>query len=113
MGIWRKPVAIEVEPEDFRSVRALARRGWMVSAIGDQALSIADEIEEKFPDLKMMGGEATDFHKALNGDRVDSVRLGQWVEAADWLEGCETLPAYLVLRGELEAWEVDQVRELG
>lgn len=113
MGIWRKPVAIEVEPEDFQSVQALARRGWKVLRIADCGLGIADSIGEKFPDLRTIGETAVDFRRALAEEEVDSVRLGPWVEAADWLEGCETLPAYLVLRGELEAWEVDQVRELG
>jgi histo-blood group ABO system transferase len=61
----------------------------------------------------VIGGRAEDFYQALAGEEVDSVRLGQWVEAADWLEGCETLPGHLVLRGELEAWEVDQVRAMG
>ena len=113
MGIWKKPVVIEVEPEDFHSVRALAARGWKAWRIADCGLGIADSIEEKFPDLRTIGSKAEDLHQALAGEEVDSVRLGQWVEAADWLEGCETLPGHLVLRGELEAWEVDQIRALG
>ena len=93
MGIWDKPVAIEVEPEDGRGVRALAERGWKVrvvfgqgeaSGIGQRHWQVPD-----YPDVKIHWESALDFQAVLAAEagRIDSVRLGQWTEPDEWFEG--------------------------
>ena len=36
MGLWDKPLAVEVEPDDGRAARALAERGWRVTVVTDR-----------------------------------------------------------------------------
>lgn len=47
MGIWEKPLAIEVEPDDPREVRALLERGWRV------VVGVRRQTEGKTQDCKI------------------------------------------------------------
>ncbi|MEI6178760.1 MAG: glycosyltransferase [Verrucomicrobiota bacterium] len=119
MGIWRKPLAIEVEPEDDSGVLALARRGWRVKVFaarfGAEEAADATGIEPRFPDVETHGASVTAFQEALyeHRDSIDRVRIGEWEDAGDWLEGSRVAPEFLVLKGSLDAAEVDRVRALG
>ena len=115
MGIWDKPVVIKVEPEDGRSIRALAERGWRVKVfVPDREGSLAEArewLKPGFPDVTLQDSGMAGFQAALNddGEKHDGVRLGLWAEADEWLAGCRVLPEYLVLKGALAAAEVERV----
>ena len=115
MGLWRKPHAIEIEPADFHAAKALVQRGWKVTifrtAIPDAGA--AEEPAPAYPDLTIRDGSASDFQALLAAETIDSVRLGQWVDAVDWLAGAETLPDYLVLRGEVPPEELEVLGGFG
>ena len=55
------------------------------------------------------------FQKLLEREngKIDQVRLGAWEDAADWLEGSRIAPEHLVLKGGMDAEEVDRIRGLG
>jgi len=127
MGIWEKPVAVEVEPENGREVRALAARGWKVRIwkgipVGADGVSKeqgpppgGEQPEPIFPDVAVEGTGAQGLKAVLEheGDRVAMVRFGMWAEADEWLAGCRMLPEYLVLKGAQDAAAVDRVRGWG
>ena len=126
MGIWEKPVAVEVDPEDGRGVRALAERGWKVRVflpdMGETAARMAalhDGLEAHptpgFPDVMEEKCGAAEFQAALAEEsaKVDMVRFGLWAEADEWLVGCRALPEYLVLKGAQDAAAVERVRSWG
>ena len=134
MGIWQKPLAIELEPEDDRGVRALAQRGWRVTVFSSRIESdgpsptqqASHSLSERsdghrptrqagFPDVEIHPASREAFQELQEKEQgnIDQVRLGAWEEAADWLEGSKTAPKYLVLKGGMDAEEVDRVRALG
>ena len=119
MGLWRKPLAIEVEPEDDRGIRALAARGWRVKVFaarfGVEEAGKSNTIEPRFPDVETNGASVAEFQDALYEHResIDRVRIGEWEDVGDWLEGSRIVPEHLVLKGLLESAEVDRLRALG
>jgi histo-blood group ABO system transferase len=132
MGLWKKPLAIELEPEDDRSARALAQRGWQVEVFssrgensdGDGAMgdlhSLSNgfdghrpPLQAGFPDLHTHPASQEEFQKLLERGQPDQVRIGAWEDVADWLEGSDIAPEYLVLKGGMDAEDVDRVRALG
>jgi hypothetical protein len=132
LGIWDKPVALEVGPEDGRGTRALAGRGWRVKVFlpngNGSAAGMAAGCDEPeayppgddlltpgFPDVTVEHSGAAGFQAALAaaGGNIDCVRLGLWEEADEWLAGSRVLPEYLVLKGAMEAAAVDRVRGWG
>ena len=113
MGLWEKPLSVELEPEDDRAVRALAQRGWRVKVFSNRLVE-AGGIEPKFPDLEVVPASREEFQTLLeHEERIDQVRLGAWEDPADWLEGSRIAPEHLVLKGGMDAEEVDRVRALG
>ena len=70
MGIWEKPLAIEVEPDDLREVRALLERGWkVVVGVGRQTQDC--KIQDARADLAfpMVGSGAATLSRArLHGE---------------------------------------------
>lgn len=110
MGLWRKPLSLELEPEDDAAVRALVRRGWRVKVFSSRFAS-GEGLEPGFPDLEAL--PVGDFQRELEREAADQVRLGAWEDAGEWLEGARRLPEHLVLRGGVDADEVDRVRRLG
>ncbi len=116
MGLWPKPLAIELEPDDERGMRALAQRGWRVRVFAGREEGGCEQENAGggFPDLTFHDGGPAEFRRILEeGSEIDRVRLGPWEDAADWLEGCGTAPEYLVLRGALDTAEAERVRRLG
>lgn len=132
MGIWEKPVVIEVGPEDARGARALAGRGWRVKVIlperdgtAGRIATIRDGLEDPlpadewltpgFPDVAVEETGVSGLQAALAAvdGKFDCVRLGLWEEADEWFEGSRVLPEFLVLKGALEATAVERVRGWG
>lgn len=119
LGLWEKPVAVEIEPEDDRHVRALAERGWKVRIWrnGGAAADADDELapQRLFPDVTVEESGPEGLCRVLEdvGTGIDCVRFGLWAEADEWLEGCRRLPEHLVLKGALDAAAVDRVRGWG
>jgi hypothetical protein len=132
-GIWEKPLAVEVEPENGFGVRALARRGWRVAVIGERFgggdARALDGKNEAHPDVSFADG-AGGFEEALSGggrglrqpdsaeasrggDAAATVRFGSGTRPGDWLEPLASKPEYLALRGPVEVGEVRRLRELG
>ena len=132
-GIWEKPLAVEVEPENGFGVRALARRGWRVAVIGERfGVGNARDLDEKneaHPDVSFADGSGG-FEEALGGgggglrqpqsaeapgggDAAATVRFGSGTRPGDWLEPLASKPEYLALRGPVEVGEVRRLRELG
>lgn len=109
MGIWEKPMGLEVEPDDESAVLALVKRGWKLQVFRSVSENAAGSSMPGFPDLVEKGREG--FAEAVV--EADCVRISQWVDAADWLGDCKELQEYLVLRGALDAEEVKRVRALG
>ncbi len=113
MGLWEKPLSVELEPEDDRAVRALAQRGWRVKVFSNR---LADNggIGPEFPDVEVLPASREGFQSLLERETgIDQVRLGAWEDPADWLEGSRIAPEHLVLKGGMDAEEVDRVRVLG
>jgi histo-blood group ABO system transferase len=124
MGIWEKPLAIEVEPEDGREVRALLERGWKVTVVvsPDERESSASprmQLEElgleAFPDLEVRVGCPSDLAELLANlaSPPDIVRVGPWTDFGAWLAALPLLPQHLVLRGGMESDELETLRALG
>lgn len=117
MGIWRKPLAIEVEPEDDRAVKALATRGWRVKVFSShfQDGGRGQHLTPAMPDVEVHAADVSAFQSTLKelGEEIDRVRISPWEEVADWLDGSEAAPKYLVLHGSMDAAETDRIRQLG
>lgn len=132
-GIWEKPLAVEVEPENGFGVRALARRGWRVAVIGERFgggdARALDGKNEAHPDVSLGDGSGG-FEEALKGGGgglrqphsaeasrcgggAATVRFGRGSRPGDWLEPLASRPEYLALRGPVEVSEVRRLRELG
>ncbi len=118
LGLWKKPVAIEVDPEDDRGVRALAKRGWKVKVFNKEVSAI-EEIAlgsgASYPDVDTSGGTVKEFQdslRSLNGS-IDMVRFGAWADAAKWLDGAGNLPEYLVFSGARDANELAEIHAAG
>jgi histo-blood group ABO system transferase len=120
MGIWKKPLSLELEPEDLGAALALVARGWRVKVFcsrfaggggGDDG--VVDLPFPPFPDLEVFPSCKEVFHGELLREAADQVRLGAWENPADWLDGAPILPEYLVMRGGLVAEDADRLRDLG
>lgn len=114
MGLWEKPLSVELEPEDDRAARALAQRGWRVKVFSNR-VSESGGIEPRFPDLETFPASTEMFQRLLDETEgtMDQVRLGAWEGPEDWLEGSGIAPEHLVMKGGMDAEEVDRVRALG
>jgi histo-blood group ABO system transferase len=124
MGIWKKPLSMELEPEDLAAALALVERGWRVKVFCSRFASeavvdggVADEggvsIFPRFPDFEVFPSNKEIFHQELQREAADQVRLGAWEDPADWLDGAPLLPKYLVMKGGVDAEEADRLRGLG
>jgi histo-blood group ABO system transferase len=116
MGIWQKPLSVELDPEDDRSVTALAQRGWRVKVYSSWDHDGQRPIRQPgFPDVESCQASREDFQRLLNQEagRIDQVRLGAWEDPATWLDGAPTAPEYLVLKGGMDADEVERILGLG
>lgn len=128
LGLWEKPLALEVEPEDGFGVRALARRGWRVRVFGGRFGEVGgweplDERDVPFPDVAN-GGQITNFKALMTkltcdlrpgaADEVcEVVRFGPGADVVEWLEGLEALPEYVAVAGPRGVEEVKCLRALG
>lgn len=113
MGLWEKPLSVELEPDDDRALRALAQRGWRVKVFSNR-LAEGGGIEPKFPDVEVFPASREGFQSLLEKEEtIDQVRLGAWEDPADWLEGSRIAPEHLVLKGAMDAEEADRLRALG
>ena len=120
-GIWEKPLAVEVEPENGFGVRALARRGWRVAVIGERFgggdARALDGKNEAHPDVSFGEGGLEEVMSAgkegLRQDAAATVRFGSGTRPGEWLEPLASKPEYLALRGPVEAVEVSRLRALG
>lgn len=118
MGLWDKPLALEVGGADHRSSRALAERGWKVIRVGTpaadppapEAATPATEVtpsgvpgpsasEPAFPDLATVDPSAFPALLSADAPPVDLLRLGPDINVAGFLAGLLHLPRRLVLRG--------------
>ena len=106
MGMWKKPVVVEVEPDDTKVVEAMAERGWKVVVSTERESPVV----RKFPDVEMVALRGGGTEAALDGG---AVRLGMWMEAAAWLDGQQELLECVVLKGWMAAGQVDRVRRMG
>jgi histo-blood group ABO system transferase len=116
MGIWQKPLSVELDPEDDRSVTALAQRGWRVKVYSSWDHDGQRPIRQPgFPDVESCQASREDFQRLLNqeGGSIDQVRLGAWEDPAYWLDGAHTPPEHLVLKGGMDADEVERILGLG
>ncbi|MGC4014579.1 MAG: glycosyltransferase [Luteolibacter sp.] len=114
MGLWRKPHAIEIEPGDYQGVKALAQRGWKVTALQYPMGGVGSlALQPAFPDVVIREGNARDFQRELAAQDCDCVRFGSWVDAGDWLKGCAHPPEHLTLRGAVECEDLQILVELG
>lgn len=118
LGIWEKPAAVTVEPENGFGVRALARRGWKVTVFGHRFSNLQGELprlddrDSPFPDVEVLGADHSRFHETLRTP-LEIVRFGPGIKPADWLDGAERLPDYLSIKGPLSPNEVRRLRALG
>ena len=51
MGLWEKPLSVELEPDDFRGVRALVQRGWRVKVFSSRVEGGGDGNDGHSPPL--------------------------------------------------------------
>ena len=118
MGLWRKPVAIEVDPWDNYAANALAKRGWQVK-IFNRDVSGFEQAELKYhtayPDVDASGNTVEEFRNLLQslGERIDMVRFGTGADIPEWLDQVSHLPEYLVLSGARAAHELVQLNAVG
>jgi histo-blood group ABO system transferase len=118
MGIWGKPFSVELEPEDDRMARDLARRGWRVIVFSNRSDEVADVGVDRrlagpvFPDLELRPACRDAFQRLLGKQQgeIDQVRLGAWEDPAKWLDGAPVAPAFLVAQGAMDAEEADRLR---
>ena len=99
-GLWEKPLAVEVEPEDLSRARALLLRGWRVRARGCPA----DETLE-YPDFGVADEEA----ESGGPSAADLLRYGPGAMPFCGLAP----PVRLVLEGPRSRGEMAAARALG
>jgi histo-blood group ABO system transferase len=114
MGLWEKPLSVELEPEDLGPALELARRGWRVvvfSSCSDGADG-NQRMEPEFPDLEVRPACREEFQRLLEerAGEIDQVRLGAWEHPDDWLDGVTAVPRFLVVQGAMDAEETDRLR---
>jgi hypothetical protein len=118
-GIWEKPVAVEIEPEQAPLVRALARRGWRIEVLGERFAEPEnrrlDAKDEPHPDVIIGNGGPARLETVMaqSGPRVEVVRFASGTRPAEWLQPLSSRPAYLALKGPVDAIEVRHLRKLG
>lgn len=121
-GMWEKPLAIEIEPQDGIRVRALARRGWRVEVFAERFSGPANEElldskDEPNPEVILNGIPSQDPGQALRRiqglDGVEIVRFGRNSSPSRWLEGSSALPEHVAVRGPAERAEVRWLKEKG
>jgi hypothetical protein len=122
MGLWEKPVAVEVEPDDDHGVEELLKRGWKVRLFSGREGAAAAELPGfRYPDLEIRSVErrgefAAGLEDPVNGGQLakpDRVRFGSSVMASEWLAGCAQLPEHVILRGPVPRDEVRRVLAMG
>jgi lipopolysaccharide biosynthesis glycosyltransferase len=118
MGIWKKPVAVEVEPPNGFGVRALASRGWKVTVFGKrfeqscESIPKLDDQDSPFPDVTLHSED----HECFKSELIDSpevVRFSRVSKASEWLAEVCRLPTYLALQGPVARGEIRSLRLLG
>jgi lipopolysaccharide biosynthesis glycosyltransferase len=119
-GLWNKPTAIEVEPEDHREISALARRGWRVkvysSRLDPATGEPADHLVLRLPDVEYHGVSFCSYAgrpEESPETTVKRVRFGRWTNPVNLLRPLSKLPDHLVLQGPLTAMVLEQVFSLG
>ncbi len=132
MGLWDKPLALEVGGADHRSSRALAERGWKVIRVGTpaadppaaesaapgteappSACTEAPTPEPAFPDLSTVDVSALPALLSADAPPVDLLRLGPHIHLSDVLAGLGSLPHRLALRGPRPAEDLRQLQQRG
>ncbi len=123
MGLWDKPVAVEVEPDDDYGVEELLKRGWKVRLLTGRSSATKEELPSfRYPDLEVKEAEWKGFQRILEQEiasegsgcgKLERVRFGPWVRASEWLAGCDVLPNYVILRGPVALEEVKRVVAMG
>lgn len=122
MGLWEKPIAVEVEPDDDHGVEELLKRGWKVRLFTGREGAAAEELPGfRYPDLEIRSVErqiewapwVADPEPRGRGSKVDRVRFGASVMASEWLAGCAELPKHVILRGPVARDEVRRVLAMG
>lgn len=132
MGLWDKPLALEVGGADHRSSRALAERGWKVIRVGTPAAdppspdaaapgteapssagTEATMPEPAFPDLSTVDPSTLPALLSSDAPQVDLLRLGPDINPAEVLAGLSRLPHRLALRGPRPAEDLLELRQLG
>ena len=113
MGIWHKPVSVELEPDDDREAYDLAKRGWRVFVFSDNYGEGGEGPRRPgFPDLAFRPAQPDEFRRLLEhhcGD-LDQVRLGAGEDPGRWLNGANAAPAFLAAPGAMSAEECDRLR---
>ncbi|BCU77655.1 glycosyltransferase [Luteolibacter sp. LG18] len=115
MGLWDKPVSVEVGATNGHAMRALARRGWKVKAVGPKFDLAADRYHVPYGDLELVEApeEAAPALLGTLGDGVDMFRFGPDSQPSGWLAGDTIRPKHCVLSGPMEAGEVAKLRDFG
>jgi lipopolysaccharide biosynthesis glycosyltransferase len=103
-GWWEKPEVWEYQPEDDRGMKALVERGWKVRAVSER-LREGRVKKGGYPDLQV--------HEEVNDAQASWVRFGQWVDAAEWMQGTPLRPEYVTVKGPMTRLEIDAVRIFG
>ena len=103
-GWWEKPEVWEYQPEDDRGMKALVERGWKVRAVSER-LREGRVKKGGYPDLQV--------HEEVNDAQASWVRFGQWVDAAEWMQGTPLRPEYVTVKGPMTRTEIDAVRIFG
>jgi lipopolysaccharide biosynthesis glycosyltransferase len=103
-GWWEKPEVWEYQPEDDRGMKALVERGWKVRAVSERLLGGRVK-KGGYPDLQV--------HEEVNDAQASWVRFGQWVDAAEWMQGTPLRPEYVTVKGPMTRSEIDAVRTYG
>ncbi len=126
-GWWEKPLAVLVEPEGYRTINGLCRRGWKVLVLNSgewpakqpawaptdpHPQRLDDEIYRPFPDLEVVpiekgvppGSVALPEETRLTGRRgifagAEMVRFGAGSHVRGWLDRVGERPDYLVIEG--------------
>lgn len=106
MGLWDKPLAVEVEPDDDYGVEELLKRGWKVRLLTTEPENVA----LKYPDLEI---GRLDEMPNVSAARLERVRFGPSVNAAEWLVRLQQQPEHVILRGPVDVDVVRRVVALG
>jgi lipopolysaccharide biosynthesis glycosyltransferase len=121
-GLWEKPLAVEIEPDQGFGVRALARRGWRVEVIGERFsgddASELDAKNEPNPEVRLGNGGVERLAAVLAGPQgvragAKVVRFGKDSRPGDWLEPLAARPRYVAVKGPMDVVEMRRLRRLG